>query len=118
MRRATSAVLFAAVASAAAPAWGHGQFPVSRSVHFQQGQDASYLLGTTFGLMVTHDDGASFYLVCEQTVGYGGVYEPAYEIAADGTIYATTPTGLTISHDGGFAMYRRPFRNETARCRW
>ncbi len=101
MRRATSAVLFAAVASAAAPAWGHGQFPVSRSVHFQQGQDASYLLGTTFGLMVTHDDGASFYLVCEQTVGYGGVYEPAYEIAADGTIYATTPTGLTISHDGG-----------------
>ncbi|MCE9577361.1 MAG: hypothetical protein K8W52_29705 [Deltaproteobacteria bacterium] len=101
MRRAISAVLFAALATAAAPASAHGQFPITRSVFFQPGANANYLLGTTFGLMVTHDDGANFYIVCEQTVGYGGVYEPAYEFAADGTIYATTPTGLTVSHDGG-----------------
>jgi uncharacterized protein (TIGR03382 family) len=101
VRRARSAVLIAALVAVAAPAWAHGQYPITRSVIFQPGMAPNYLLGTTFGLMVTHDDGGHFDIVCEQTVGYGGVYEPKFEFAADGTIYATTPTGLRISRDGG-----------------
>ena len=61
----------------------------------------SLYVATTFGLLVSHDDGCSFRWICEQNVGYGGTFDPKYRIATDGTIFATTYTGLRVSRDGG-----------------
>ena len=55
----------------------------------------------TFGLLVSHDDGAGFYWVCEQNIGYEGTFDPKYRIGANGDIYATTFEGLRVSRDGG-----------------
>lgn len=46
--------------------------------------------------------------MCENSIGYGGDFDPKYAIAADGTIYATTYQGLRISRDGGCSFSTAP----------
>jgi hypothetical protein len=50
---------------------------------------------------VSRDDGCTVRWICEADLGYGGRWDPAYAIAGDGTIFATTYTGLRVSHDDG-----------------
>jgi len=85
---------------APAVALADGRPPLTNGVHFRPG-DASLYVATTFGLLVSHDDGCSFRWICEQNIGYGGTFDPKYRIAADGTIFATTFSGLRVSRDGG-----------------
>jgi hypothetical protein len=96
MRRfALAAVLCPAVALA------NGRAPLTNGVHFQPGDDRALYVSSTFGLLVSRDDGCSFRWICEDNLGYGGTFDPKYRIAADGTIFATTFTGLRVSRDGG-----------------
>lgn len=91
-----------AIAALLAPAvaLANGRAPVTNGVHFAPGDDHSLYVATTFGLLVS-DDGCSFRWICEQNIGYAGTFDPKYRIAADGTIFATTFTGLRVSRDGG-----------------
>ena len=90
-----AALLYPAVALA------NGRPPLTNGVHFQPGDSHSIYIASTFGLLVSHDDGCSFRWICEQNIGYGGTFDPKYRIAADGTIFATTFNGLRVSRDGG-----------------
>jgi hypothetical protein len=96
---------FVATLLVPALALGNGRAPITNSVHFRPGDSQSLYVGTTFGLLISHD-GCSFRWICEQNIGYGGTFDPKYRIAADGTIFATTYGGLSVSRDGGcsFAM--------------
>jgi hypothetical protein len=93
----------AAVAALVCPAvaLGNGRAPLTNGVQFRPGDHHSIYVATTFGLLVSHDDGCSFRLLCEHSIGYGGAFDPKYRIAGDGTIFATTFTGLRVSRDGG-----------------
>jgi uncharacterized protein (TIGR03382 family) len=82
-------------------AHGNGRPPITNSIHFRPGDAHSIYLGTTFGLLISHDDGCTFQYFCETDVGYGGIYDPSYAVAADGAIFATTYTGLRVSRDDG-----------------
>jgi len=82
-------------------ALANGRPPLTNGVHFPPGDSHSLYVATTFGLLVSHDDGCSFRWICEQNIGYGGTFDPKYRIAADGTIFATTFDGLHVSRDGG-----------------
>jgi hypothetical protein len=82
-------------------ALANGRAPLTNGVHFQPGDNRSIYVATTFGFLISHDDGGSFHWVCEQNLGYAGTFDPRYRIAADGTIFATTFTGLRVSRDGG-----------------
>jgi hypothetical protein len=86
---------------APALARGNGRAPLTNGIHFQPGDDRSIYLATTFGLLISRDDGCSFRWICEQNLGYAGTFDPKYRIARDGTIFATTYTGLRVSRDGG-----------------
>lgn len=97
MRR--SALLSLLLISVAAHA--NGRAPLTNGVHFRPGDSQSIYVATTFGFLVSHDDGCTFHWICEQDVGYGGTFDPKYAIASDGTIFATTYTGLRVSRDGG-----------------
>jgi len=102
MRRAALAgIALALVAGGARPGHANGRFPISVSVETRPGSTSDLYLGTTFGLLISHDDGAGFYWLCEQNIGYQGTFDPKYRVAADGTIYATTFEGLRVSRDGG-----------------
>ncbi|MBX3162032.1 MAG: hypothetical protein KF773_39080 [Deltaproteobacteria bacterium] len=99
MRLAPVAV--AAVLGMAGVASANGRAPLTNGIAFRPGDAHSIYVRSTFGLLVSHDDGCSFRWVCEQAVGYGGEFDPKYAIAADGTIFATTFKGLRVSRDGG-----------------
>jgi hypothetical protein len=93
----------AAVAACLVPvlALANGRPPITNGVKFRPGDPGSLYVATTFGLLISRDDGCSFRWICEQNLGYAGTYDPQYRIAADGAIFATTFTGLRVSRDGG-----------------
>lgn len=99
--RSLAAVAVAAVALCPSPALANGRPPATNGVHFQPGDRHALYVATTFGLLISRDDGCSFRWVCEQNIGYGGTFDPKYRIAEDGTIFATTYSGLRVSRDGG-----------------
>jgi len=82
-------------------AFANGRAPLTNGVRFRPGDPQSIYVSTTFGLLISHDDGCSFRWVCEQNIGYAGTFDPEYRIARDGTIFATTFSGLRVSRDGG-----------------
>ncbi|HET9992369.1 MAG TPA: hypothetical protein VFQ65_27745 [Kofleriaceae bacterium] len=79
----------------------NGRAPLTNGIHFKPNDSHSLYVATTFGLLVSHDDGCTMSWVCEQNIGYGGEWDPKYAIGADGAIFATTYTGLRVSRDGG-----------------
>lgn len=95
-----AALLSATLAGAALDASANGRPPASVSIASRKnGRDI--LVATTFGVLLSKDDGCSFQWLCEQSIGYGGTFDPKYAIGDDGTIYATTFEGLRVSRDGG-----------------
>jgi len=96
-----TALLVAGALATGRTASANGRAPVTNGVHFRPGDPSSIYIASTFGLLISHDDGCSFRWICEQNLGYGGTFDPKYRIAADGAIFATTFTGLRVSRDGG-----------------
>ncbi len=94
------AVVFTVLALATS-ASANGRAPLTNGVFFKPGDTQSIYIRSTFGLLVSHDDGCSFRWVCERAIGYGGEFDPKYVVASDGTIFATTFTGLRVSRDAG-----------------
>lgn len=93
----TVAVALAAPGAARA----NGRFPQSIDVHFKPGDDQVMALQVTFGLIVTTDGGAHWRWVCEEAVGFGGVYDPDYAFTSSGLLLATTTSadGLRLTRD-------------------
>jgi photosystem II stability/assembly factor-like uncharacterized protein len=91
----------AAVVVAPAPAAANGRFPATISVHFEPDNDQRILVGTTFGVLLSEDDGATWRWTCEANVQYSGTWDPVYAISPAGTIFASTPAGLSITRDNG-----------------
>jgi hypothetical protein len=85
----------------AAPAFGNGRPPATNGVALHPKDPNAIYVRTTFGLLISKDDGCSFRWVCEKAIGYGGEFDPKYAIATDGAIFATTFEGLRVSRDGG-----------------
>jgi hypothetical protein len=82
-------------------AHANGRSPQTIGIFPKPGEPQTLYLATTFGLLETKDEGCTFRWMCEQSIGYGGTWDPAYAIGSDGTIFATTYEGLRISRDGG-----------------
>lgn len=93
-----AAALLASFPTAAA---ANGRFPATVHVQSVPGDNQSIFLPTTFGLLISDDDGASFHWICENAIGYTGIYDPDYALTSDGSIWATTFQGLRVTHDGG-----------------
>jgi hypothetical protein len=84
----------------AGPAAADGAFPDSMSLFLPADRPQRLVVGTNFGLVVSDDDGASWYLVCEQAIAANVI---AYQMGAppDDRLYAATPVGVASSDDGG-----------------
>jgi hypothetical protein len=98
--RTPAALPALALLLAGGPAVADGAFPDSMSLFLPADRPHSMIVGTNFGLVVSDDDGASWYLVCEQAIAAS---VSAYQLSAppDDRLYAATPTGLGYSNDGG-----------------
>lgn len=94
-------VIAVTVSLAAVQAYANGRAPETNGVVLRPGDAHSIYARSTFGLLISHDDGCTFQWVCEDNIGYGGSFDPKYAIAGDGTIFAATFNGLRASRDGG-----------------
>jgi hypothetical protein len=69
MRRVLAGLVVFAVSSAA---YAHGPDPHATSITFQRGNDQHIVAGTTYGMLISSDGGATWHWMCEAAVGYGG----------------------------------------------
>lgn len=97
MRKVLAVLFIAALAQVAS---ANGRDPYSSSVHFQRGSEQNIAAGMTFGLVLSHDGGATWEWMCEKAIGYGGEYDPDYEYTSTGAVFATTFDGLKVMRDG------------------
>lgn len=90
-----------AVVLASGVARGNGRFPKTIDVHFKPGDHDVMALQATWGLITTFDGGATWHWSCEEAIGFGGVYDPDYELTSTGLLFATTtsPDGLRQTRD-------------------
>jgi photosystem II stability/assembly factor-like uncharacterized protein len=95
---ALSGLLASLVASHDAAA--NGRPPGTSTLHFRRGQEREIAAGMSFGLLLSKDNGATWYWMCETAVGYGGTYDPDYELTSTGALFATTFNGLKVQRDG------------------
>ena len=97
MRRFALAGLL--IAALAAAALANGRPPGTSTIHFQEGHEQNVAAGMTFGLLMSHDGGATWHWMCENAVGYGGLWDPDYTYLQGGTLFATTFSGLKSMSD-------------------
>jgi len=88
---------------ALAPLTAHanGRPAGTSTITFRQGDDTQILAGMTFGALLSIDSGVTWHWICENAIGYAGVYDPDYSFTAPGRIVATTFGGLVASDDAG-----------------
>jgi hypothetical protein len=91
-----------------AQAAANGRFPAANQL-VKLPDDASRLfIRTTFGLLSSHDGGASFEWLCESQAGYSGSQDPAVMMVGDGAFVVALFDGLATSLDGGCSFERAP----------
>jgi hypothetical protein len=96
------------VGALAGTAAANGRAPATSTIHFRQGHEQDIAAGMTFGLVLSHDGGTTWQWVCEDAVGYGGVWDPDYSYTASGALFATTFNGLKVSRDAGCTFDSTP----------
>ena len=84
-------LIFASLVLASAPVVVHanGRPAGTSTINFKQGDDTQILAGMTFGALKSIDGGVTWHWICENAIGYGGVYDPDYSFTSTGRIVAS-----------------------------
>lgn len=77
-----------------------GAFPASFALMTTDSSPRRLVLATTFELMITEDEGASWRMMCEAMVG-SQLPVTRYQAGIDGTLYASSSFGIYHSFDNG-----------------
>jgi hypothetical protein len=82
-----------------------GAFPDSLGVLLPADRPQQIFVATTFGLLRSDDDGATFSYACEEAIGIGATL---YQVgpAPDDRLYAVTGDGISVSSDDGCSWTR------------
>src|SRR5688572_20857937 len=103
MRPRVALALAIGAALSAAPRVGdaHPGVPFTVAVHLDPGDHDVMGLQTSWGFLQTDDGGASWHWMCEDAIGYGGIYHPDFAYTASGRLFATTTSarGLAVTAD-------------------
>jgi photosystem II stability/assembly factor-like uncharacterized protein len=78
----------------------NGRSPGTSTINFRRGMDQEIVAGMSFGLVLSRDNGATWYWMCEAAIGYGGTYDPDYAFTSTGALFATTFDGMQVARDG------------------
>jgi hypothetical protein len=77
-----------------------GAFPASFALLTADSPTRKLVLATTFQLMISEDEGASWRMMCEAMVG-SSLPVTRYQVGIDGTLYGSSSFGLYHSYDNG-----------------
>jgi hypothetical protein len=107
-----SALIVVLVSTAAAAHTGIAQ---SLSVTLRPGTPEQILVSTTFGPVITRDNGGSWNEICEEAIGYGSGQRPAWWLSPTGAMFAGSFKGLFVSRGDGCTWEPHP-EFETTGC--
>jgi uncharacterized protein (TIGR03382 family) len=93
------ALVWLVLAAVPERASANGRPPGTATIHFRQDQETDIAVGLTFGLVYSHDGGKTWAWVCEDAIGYQGMYDPRYAYTTTGALFATTFDGLKVERD-------------------
>jgi len=103
--------LLAASMLPARRAEANGAFPAVSQLLGDPSDPTHLVLRSNFGLLITHDRGSNWDLVCEAGLGYQNI-EPATAVLSDGTTIVALPNGIaqgktecTFALAGGISGY-------------
>ena len=86
----------------AAPAAANGRFPQANQLVFSPQDPTLVVMRSTFGLLISHDNGATWQWVCEAAIGLGAAQEdPSYGVTQTAAIVGGLWPGLSVSPDTG-----------------
>src|SRR6267154_1628576 len=86
----------------------HGSYPLAYQMVEKPGDPTQLLAGTSFGVVVSHDNGGTWSWICEEAIGYGTGLQPVWYVAPDGTCFGAGFNGLFVSHDQGCTWSTAP----------
>lgn len=86
--------------------FAHGSIPNAHQVTSRAGTPAELWVETTFGLVVSRDEGTTWDWICEEAVGYA--VHAGIHVAPSGRVFAATFDGLFVSDDGGCTWSKSP----------
>jgi photosystem II stability/assembly factor-like uncharacterized protein len=94
-----AALFVAVVVGRTTPARADGAFPSAQAVLLPRDRPSEIVLGTTFGLVFTEDDGSTWRYACENTQTRMG---RQYTVGSppDDRIYALSDLGVPVTADG------------------
>jgi len=101
---AFATVVGALVFSCPSPALGNGRYPAANQLAFSPSDPDFVVLRTTFGILLSHDAGATWRWLCEDVVGVlsTSISDPVLALTATGIVAAPgTTNGLAVSSDSG-----------------
>jgi hypothetical protein len=104
VRIALLAVATAAlVLAVSSPAAANGRFPASNQLVFSPSDPNLVVLRTTFGILISHDDGTTWTWLCEDVLGLPPTSneDPSLGLTANNTMIAGISHGLDVSPDVG-----------------
>jgi hypothetical protein len=84
---------FAALGLCPGSVWANGAFPAVSQLISDPSDPAHLVLRSNFGLLISHDRGLHWDLVCEAGLGYQDI-EPAIALLSDGTTIVALPNGI------------------------
>ena len=99
-----SLVLASSTMTMVGSAAANGRAPNTSTINFRHGHETDIAAGLTFGLVFSHDNGATWHWMCEAAVGYGGMYDPDSGAAREDLVLSDRAPG-----------WQRQYRVETAR---
>lgn len=99
--RKHGALAFLAITAWAGLAQANGRFPYANHLVVDPSDPRHVLVRTTYGFIQTVDGGDSWTWICEQSVGYGGAFDPAIALTGSGRALAGLFDGLSSSPDRG-----------------
>jgi hypothetical protein len=82
-------------------ALANGRYPIANQLVVSPADPTHLTLRTTFGLVLSVDQGKTFNWVCERAAGFVNNEDPPIEVTGDGSIFVASSQALNISHDGG-----------------
>ncbi|MBK7861162.1 MAG: hypothetical protein IPJ65_21630 [Archangiaceae bacterium] len=86
----------------------HGQYPLAYQLLAKPGTPGGYLAGTSFGVLLSRDDGASWQYVCDEAIGYPPAAQPVWVVTGSGKLLGGDLTGLYVSTDEGCTWSQHP----------
>jgi hypothetical protein len=89
--------------AAPSPARANGRFPASNQIVFAPADPRLVVLRSTFGILLSHDAGATWSWLCEDALGLRSVSseDPSVGITANGSLVAGVSWALETSTDIG-----------------